>query len=409
MAIPAFDTAREGRFVLLLGALVAFGPLSIDLYLPALPAIAAGLAASAEAVQLSITVFLGGFSLGMLFYGPISDRYGRRTVMLTGIALFVLASLACMLATAVEFLIAARFLQALGGGAASVLARAVVRDVYTPTEAIRKLSLMAMVTAIAPLVAPLMGGGLLGYFGWRGTFAAILLWGIVSLIVVWRQLPETLPAERRGSTSLGRAFAVYGSLLVDPVAMGLVLAGGMSFAAMFAYITASPFYFIALKGFSPAAYGMLFAANAVGIFAANYLNSRFVRRAGPAAMAGIGSASGFTGALLLWAATGGADVLPAVVVGLFIVASMTGLLGANCVGLLMARYPQNAGAAAALFGAGQFGFGMLASAAVSYYHDGSGRPMAWVILASSTASLAGYLFYRRKRISVTHPEANHEH
>lgn len=395
MPNQAINTAREGRFILLLGALVAFGPLSIDLYLPALPAIAAGLSASAEAVQLSITVFLGGFSLGMLFYGPMSDRYGRRTVMLTGIALFVLASLACMLATAVEFLIAARFLQALGGGAASVLARAVVRDVYTPTEAIRKLSLMAMVTAIAPLVAPLMGGGLLGVFGWRGTFAAILLWGVVSLIVVWRQLPETLPAERRGTLSMGRAFAVYGSLLVDPVAMGLVLAGGMSFAAMFAYITASPFYFIALKGFSPGAYGMLFAANAVGIFATNYLNSRFVRRVGPAAMAGIGSGSCFAGALLLWAAIGGTDVLPAVIGGLFIVASMTGLLGANCVGLLMARYPQNAGAAAALFGAGQFGFGMLASAAVSYYHDGSGRPMAWVILVSTAASLTGYLLFRR--------------
>ena len=146
MTTPAIEPAREGRFVLLLGALVAFGPLAIDLYLPALPAIGAGLSASAETVQLSITVFLAGFSLGMLFYGPISDRYGRRTVMLTGIALFSLASLGCMLATSVDQLIAARFVQALGGGAASVLARAVVRDVYTPTEAIRKLSLMAMVT-----------------------------------------------------------------------------------------------------------------------------------------------------------------------------------------------------------------------------------------------------------------------
>jgi DHA1 family bicyclomycin/chloramphenicol resistance-like MFS transporter len=359
-----------------------------------LPAIAAGLGASAEAVQSSITVFLAGFAVGMLFYGPISDRYGRRTVMLTGIALFALASLACLLATAVEQLILARFVQALGGGAASVLARAVVRDVYAQAEAIRKLSLMAMVTAIAPLLAPLLGSALLAGFGWRGTFAAVLAWGLGSLFVVWRMLPETLPPERRGQLSLAAAFAAYGRLALDPVAIGLLLAGGMSFAAMFAYITASPFYFIALQGLSPLAYGTLFAANALGIFSANYLNSRLARTRGAATMAGIGCASGFAGAVLLWVAVSG-DALPAVIAGLFVVVSMTGLLGANCVGLLMARYPQNAGAAAALFGSSQFGFGMWASAAVSYTHDGSGRPMAWVILATTAMSLAGYLLYRR--------------
>ncbi|AQR63904.1 Bcr/CflA family drug resistance efflux transporter [Aquaspirillum sp. LM1] len=382
------------RLIVLLGALVAFGPLAIDLYLPALPAMASGLAASAERVQLSITVFLAGFSLGMLFYGPISDRYGRRTVMLSGIVLFAAASLACMLATAVEQLIVARFVQALGGGAASVLARAVVRDVYTPTEAIRKLSLMAMVTAIAPLLAPLLGSLLLVQFGWRGTFAAVVLWGVLSLLVVWFQLPETLPAEQRGQLPLSRAFAIYGSLLVDPVALGLMLAGGMSFAAMFAYITASPFYFIELHGFSPFAYGLLFASNAVGIFAANYANSRLVKARGPVVMAGIGSGLGFLGAVLLWVAVGVNDALPAVIVGLFIVVSMTGLLGANCVGLLMARYPQNAGAAAALFGASQFGLGMLASATISYFHSPNGQAMAWVILVVSGVSLLGWFMFR---------------
>lgn len=395
MTSPSLHTAREGRFILLLGALVAFGPLAIDLYLPALPAIAVGLAASAEAVQASITVFLAGFAVGMLFYGPISDRFGRRIVMLTGIALFALASLACLLASAVEQLIVARFLQALGGGAASVLARAVVRDVYSPSEAIRKLSLMAMVTAIAPLLAPLLGSVLLAGFGWRGTFAAVLLWGIFSLAVVWRALPETLPAERRGQLSLAGAFAAYGRLACDPVAIGLLLAGGMSFAAMFAYITASPFYFIALQNLSPTAYGGLFAINALGIFAANYANSRLVKTRGAAVMAGVGCVCGLAGALLLWGAMARGDALPAVIVGLFVVVSMTGLLGANCVGLLMARYPQNAGAAAALFGSSQFGFGMWASAAVSYTHDGSGRPMAWVIVATMTLSVSGYLLYRR--------------
>ncbi len=397
MSVPAppLSTAREGRFILLLGALVAFGPLAVDLYLPALPAIAAGLAAPAEAVQLSVTVFLAGFSLGMLFYGPLSDRYGRRPVMLWGIALFALASLGCTLANDVGQLIAARFLQALGGGAASVLARAVVRDVYTPTEAIRKLSLMAMVTAIAPLVAPLAGSGLLAAFGWRGTFASLVAWGLLSLVTVWRALPETLPAHQRGQLSLGQAFAAYGRLLRDPAAGGLVLAGGMSFAAMFAYITASPHFFIGLNGFSPLSYGLLFGANALGIFLANYLNSRLVKRKGAAFMAGIGSTLGLAGSVLFAAASGIDRALPALIAGLFLVVSMTGLLGANCVGLLMARFPRNAGAAAATFGAGQFGLGMLASAAVSVLHDGTGRPMGWVMLAASAASVGGMLLYRR--------------
>lgn len=392
---PPLDPSREGRLVLLLGALVAFGPLSIDLYLPALPAMAAGLGAGAETLQLSITVFLAGFSLGMLVYGPLSDRFGRRPVMLSGIVLFTLASLACLLAQGPATLIGARLFQALGGGAASVLARAVVRDVFTQTEAIRKLSLMAMVTAIAPLLAPLLGSALLAGFGWRGTFASLVLWGAFSLVVVGRGLPETLPPEKRGTLPLGAAFLAYARLLRDPVALGLVLAGGLSFAAMFAYITGSPFYFIELQGYAPRSYSLVFAANALGIFAANYLNSRWVPHRGPQFMATLGSGCALLGALVLMAGLALASV-PGVLAGLFLVVSMTGLLGANCVGLLMARYPQNAGAAAALFGAGQFGLGTLASAAVSRLHDGSGNPMGWVVLAACIGSLmACGLFARR--------------
>ena len=401
------DPKREGRLVVLLGMLVAFGPLAIDLYLPALPAIASGLAATPAAVQWSITVFLGGFSLGMLACGPLSDCYGRRRLMLGGIALFALASLACMLAQTAGQLIAARFVQALGGAAASVLARAVVRDLYAPAEAIRLLSLMAMITTIAPMLAPLLGSVLLDGFGWRATFAAVLAWGLLCLALVWRRLPETLSAERRHRLSPGQAFGAYGALLRDPAAVGLLLAGGMSFAALFAYITASPFYLIELHHLTPRAYSLLFAANALGIFGANYANSRLVRRHGPAAMAGAGCALALGGALLLALAVR-ADALAAVVGGLFMVVSMTGLLGANCVGMLMARFPKNAGAAAALFGVSQFGLGMLASAAVGHLHDGGGAPMANVIGLAGAVSLAGYLLYRRRagHAAAGRPPAN---
>lgn len=387
--------ARRLHLITLLGMLAAFGPLAIDLYLPALPAIARGLSAPAAQVQLSITVFLSGFAVGMLVYGPLSDRYGRRPVMQAGIALFVLASLACMLAEAVEALVLFRFLQALGGGAASVLARAVVRDVFQAAEAIRTLSLMAMVTAIAPLLAPLLGSLLLAWAGWRACFAFLLCWGVCSLLVVWRFLPESLPVERRGQLSLLAAFAAYFRLLLDPVALGLVLAGGMSFAAMFAYITGSPFYFIELNGLSPLAYSWIFAANALGIFIANFVNSRLARSRGAATMAGLGCGLAWLAALTLPWLVEQPGYLPGVMLAMFVVVSMTGLLGANCVGLLMARYPANAGAAAALFGAAQFGFGMLASATVSLRHDQTGRPMAWAIVTAASASLAGYLLYRR--------------
>lgn len=383
----------DAGLTVLLGALVAFGPLAVDMYLPALPALAAGLGASIDAAQGSITVFLAGFALGMLFYGPLSDHYGRRRVMLGGIALFAVTSLACLLATSLPQLLLARALQALGGGAASVLARAVVRDRFEGAEAIRRLSLMAMVTALAPLVAPLAGSLLLRGFGWRGTFGALTLWGLLCLAVVWRRLPESLPPERRGGQTLGRAFGAYRALLSHPPALGLVLAGGMSFAAMFAYITAAPFYFITLHGFSPLRFGTVFACNALGILAANYANSRLARRVGAQRLAGIGTVGGLLGAVLLFATRDAAGALPAALAGLFVVVGVTGLLGANCVGLLMNRYPQSAGAAAAVFGAAQFGFGMAASALVDRLHDGTGGPMAEVILGASAVSLAGYLLY----------------
>ncbi len=376
-----------GGLVLLLGTLVAFGPLSIDLYLPALPAIAHSLVASTESIQLSITVFLAGFSVGMLFYGPISDRLGRRPVVISGIALFVLATLACAVATSATSLIVARFLQALGGGAASVLARAIARDVYSPAEGLRKLSQMAMVTAIAPLLAPLIGSFVLAWGGWRATFGVLLAWGVACLAATWACLPESLPPERRGGLGFGQAFAVYGRMLVDPATVGLLLAGGGSFAAMFAYITGGPFFFIELNRLEPFHYSLIFGLNAVGIFIANYVNSRLVHRRGAKRMAAAGCAIGLAAALPLPFLVG--TSLLGVVCALFLVVSITGLLGANCVGMLMHGYPKNAGAAAAHFGAAQFGLGMCASWMVGRLHDGTGLSMAWTILGAAMLAAAG--------------------
>jgi len=368
--------------------------MAIDLYLPALPAIAAGLGASIETIQRSVTVFLAGFALGMLFYGPVSDRYGRRIVMLTGIALFSAASIVCTLATAGDELIVARFVQALGGGAASVLARAVVRDLFPPSVAIRNLSLMAMITAIAPLAAPLLGSFFLGFSGWRGVFAVLLLYGLVMLGAVWRWLPESLPEERRGQLKLHQAFTAYGVFAKDPFAVGLLIASGMSFAAMFAYITAGPFYFMTTWNLSPFAYSSLFAVNALGIICTNLLNSRLVILIGPEKIASFGSAISFVAGISLLASILFFHALFPVIASLFLVVSMTGLLGANCVGLLMTAYGENVGAAAALFGACQFGLGVMASASVSFPHSDPGTSMAWTIALTTSMSLAGTVLFR---------------
>ncbi|KFI05670.1 multidrug effflux MFS transporter [Massilia sp. BSC265] len=397
------DRPSEGRMTVLLGMLAAFGALAIDLYLPALPTIGAELGATPSAVQLSVTLFLAGFTIGMLFCGPLSDRLGRRPVLLGGVALFALSSLGCMMAGSVEQLIAARLLQALGGGAAFVLSRVVVRDLFPGVAAIRMLSLLAMVSALAPLLAPLAGSGLMTLFGWRGTFAALVAWALLAFAVVWTMLPESLPPQRRVQVSPMKLFGVYRSLLGDRAVVGLLLAGGMSFAAMFAYITAGPFYFIELHGFTPVQYSLVFAANAFGIFLANFVNRRCATHPGPEAMMRIGCVLALAGAMLLLAAVLGRASVWVAMIGLFAVVSMTGLLGANGIGLLMARFPNQSGAAAGLFGAAQFGLGALASVAVSLLHDERGLAMAGVILSVSTFSLLGLALHRRQTRSSSAP------
>lgn len=277
----------ERRLLLLLSALVAFGPLSIDMYLPSLPAIAADLGASDAQVQRSISGFLVGFCVGMLFYGPLSDRFGRRPVLLAGIALYLFSSLACALADSAGQLVLLRVLQALGGGAASVLARAMVRDLYPLGEAARMLALMHMVTMLAPLAAPLLGGYLMLWAGWRALFVVLALFAGLCLLAVWR-VAESHPPERRGG-SLAQAFLAYGRLLGDGRALGYVLCMGLAFAGMFAYISAAPFVFIEHFGVRAERFGWFFGLNILGVMLATWCSARLVRRQGPRPLLRAGS------------------------------------------------------------------------------------------------------------------------
>ncbi|MEZ2349508.1 Bcr/CflA family multidrug efflux MFS transporter [Caballeronia sp. RCC_10] len=387
------DTTRrrpDRRLILLLGALAACGPLSIDMYLPSLPSLAAAFGTSPAAAQTTLTSFMFGFSFGMLLYGPLSDAYGRRPVLLGGIALYALASVGCAAAFSIDALVFVRFLQALGAGAASVLARAIARDAHQPTDAARVLSMLSIVTSIGPLLAPLIGGQLLLLGGWRVVFVALTLFGAVCAVTAFLRVPETWPKEKRANAALGKSFAAYGHLLTDPVTWGHVLCGGMAFASMFAYITATPFVYIDYFHVKPQHYGLLFGLNIVGIIAGNVLNTKLVGRVGPIRMisgaAIVSVAAALVVALVALTGWGG---LWSIVASLFFVVGVVGLLSANCTTELMHRYPRNAGAAAAVFGAMQLALGALASLAVGLFHDVSPHGMGIVIGVCGVLTFAG--------------------
>jgi DHA1 family bicyclomycin/chloramphenicol resistance-like MFS transporter len=388
----------DGRLILLLGALAACGPISIDMYLPSLPTIAQTFAISAGSAQTTLTSFMFGFSIGMLLYGPLSDTYGRRPVLLGGIVMYVIASIACALSFSIGSLVTFRFVQALGAGAASVLARAIARDAHEPADAARVLSMLAIVTSIGPLLAPLIGGQLLLLGGWRTVFVALTLFGSVCAVTAFLKVPETWPREKRAQAALLQSFAAYGKLLRDPVAWGHMLCGGMAFASMFAYITATPFVYIEYFHVSAQHYGFLFALNIVGIMFGNFLNTRLVGRLGAVPIISVAATISFVASLFvcLVSLTGWGG-LWSIVFGLFFVVGVVGVLSANCTTHLMHRYPMNAGAAAAVFGAVQLALGALSSLAVGLWQDGSPKGMGVTVGVTGVLCYVGRMLVIRWR------------
>ncbi|MDD1509851.1 multidrug effflux MFS transporter [Pseudomonas sp. CNPSo 3701] len=376
--------------VWLLATLAAFSPLSIDTYLPSLPDIARELGTRDAQVQLTIGVFLAGLCSGMLLYGPLSDRYGRRRLMLGSLLLYILASAGCIWVTSVEQLILLRFLQAVGGAGALVLARTVVRDLYPLSEAARVLSLMHVIAMVATLLAPIMGTYLVLLGGWRIIFVMLFLLGAGCLFAVATSLQESLPVSSRTQSVLG-SFRHYVTVMRDPLALCYILAMGLSVGGMFAFITASPFLFIHHFGFSPRAFSLLFGLNIVGIIVATIINARLVRRLGPLQMLGVGSVvAACAGALLIVIGLTGWGQPFSITGGVLLFMGISGLIGANCIASLMGLFPGNAGAAVGLGISLQFACGALFSWLVSVLADGTARPMCLVIGFAGLGSLACY-------------------
>lgn len=375
------------RFVLCLGAVTALGPLSIDMYLPALPHIADDFAASASLIQASLSACILGLSLGQLLVGPVSDAVGRRRPLFVGLAAYAVMSILCLLAPSAPALVAARFAQGLAGSAALVIAMAVARDLYHGVAAAKFFSLLMLVMGLAPILAPVLGAQVLRLVSWHGIFAVLAVASLVLLGVTAWLLPETLPPERRHPAGLKSALAAFAAVLADRHFLGAAAVAGLAFAAMFAYIAGSPFVLQRIYGISPQAFGMVFGANALGLIALSQVNGKLVHRLGLRRLMALGLGALAVGGIFLLAAVVLDLGLPAVLAGLFVVVASQGLVAPNASALALANHGRTAGSASALLGTLRFVIGAVAAPLVGLAGETTALPMAVTIVVCGLASL----------------------
>jgi DHA1 family bicyclomycin/chloramphenicol resistance-like MFS transporter len=373
--------------VILLGAMTAMGPLAIDMYLPSLPSIGLDLKASAADTQATVSSFLAGMAIGQFFYGPASDRFGRKPPILLGIGVYVLASIGCTLAHSVGFLMLGRFIQALGACAGGVVSRAIVRDRFNHTETARVLSLMMLIMGLAPILAPLLGGFLLTFGGWRSLFGVMTTFGVAVALAATLRLKESRSEETAIQARSEHPMRAYLSLLGQKRLLGYGLAGALNGATLFTYIASSPELLIQTYKIPPAAFGWVFGINAVGIIGGNQVNRFLLRRQTPDQVLAKSSviAVGVAALLALAAVTrigGEWTILPL----LFLVMSSMGFIQGNTMAGALNVDPRRAGSISALMGGVSFGTGAIASWAAGILHDGTPRPMAVVMLVSLVAA-----------------------
>lgn len=383
------------RMVLILGALSAFGPLAIDFYLPAFPAMAQAFATDEKHVQATLAAYFLGLSIGQLAYGPVADRFGRRKPLMFGVTLFTLASLACAYAPNLDTLVVARFIQALGGCAGMVLSRAIVSDKCDPVASAKVFSQLMLVMGLAPILAPMLGGVLVNLAGWQSIFLALSLFSAGCLLAVSLGLPESLP-EHIPRQPLSGALRQYLRLLADRVFLGHALTGGIAIAGMFAYIAGSPFVFIKLYGVPAEHYGWLFGTNAAGFILVAQVNARLLAKRGPAFLLGRAVWLYLVAGLVLLgvAALRPAQLWP-LLVPLFICIASLGCIIPNASACAMSGQGARAGSASALMGCVQFSVAAGAAALVGLLHDGSAVPMAIVISLCGTLVVSVALLTRR--------------
>ncbi|SEN61599.1 MFS transporter, DHA1 family, bicyclomycin/chloramphenicol resistance protein [Pseudomonas sp. ok272] len=387
------------RTILILGALSAFGPLAIDFYLPAFPAMAMAFGTDEKHIQLTLAAYFFGLSIGQLAYGPVADRFGRRIPLLVGVGLFTVASLVCAFAPSLDWLIGARFLQALGGCAGMVISRAVVSDKCDAVASAKVFSQLMLVMGLAPILAPMLGGLLVNLYGWQSIFVALTVFSALAGLAVAVGLPESLPANL-ARPPLSGSLRQYGRLFADKVFLGHALTGGIAIAGMFSYIAGSPFVFIKLYGVPPEHFGWLFGMNAAGFILVAQVNARLLSKRGPAFLLAravwVYLAAGLV--LLAVSALHPAQLWP-LLIPLFICIASLGCILPNASACAMAGQGARAGSASALLGCVQFSVAAAAAALVGVLHDGSAVPMAIVISLCGVLVVSIALLTRRLQMA----------
>jgi DHA1 family bicyclomycin/chloramphenicol resistance-like MFS transporter len=390
MNVTTRPSPKLGVLVFILATLTAFGPLSIDMYLPAFPQIANDFHTSIVTVQLSLTSFFLGLALGQLFYGPVIDRFGRKPPVYFGLVVYGLASILCAVAPSVEILILGRFLQALGACAGMVVSRAVVRDLYEERDAARVFSLLMLVMGVAPILAPIVGGYITTHWGWHSVFGLLGSISLICLFAVFAVLPET-----RGPNplvKLSSALQTYGSIAKNRRFIGYTISGALAQAGMFAYITGSPFVFIELFKVPAAHYGWIFGSNAFGLIAASQINVRLLKKTPPEkilrysfgilALASISLVLATVARLGFWG----------LVIPLFVYIATLGITLPNTAAAALSSEGARAGSASAFLGTMQFTLAAITSAAVSSFDTGTSMPMSATM--ASCGALGLWVFSR---------------
>ena len=385
------------KIVFILGLLAMLMPLSIDMYLPALPVISAQFGVPAGSAQMTLSTYILGFALGQLFYGPMADSLGRKPVILGGTLVFAAAAVACALAQTIDHLIIMRFFHGLAAAAASVVINALMRDIYPKEEFSRMMSFVMLVTTIAPLVAPMAGGAVLVWFSWHVIFWILALAALLASAMIFFFIDETLPAERRQKFHIRTTMGNFASLFRHKRVLSYMLASGFSFAGMFSFLSAGPFVYIELNHVSPQHFGYYFALNIVFLFIMTIINSRFVRRVGALNMFRAGLWIQFVMAIWLVLSAFTGVGFWALVVGVAAFVGCLSMVSSNAMAVILDEFPHMAGTASSLAGTFRFGIGAIVGALLSMATFNTAWPMLWAMAFCATSSILFYLYASRPR------------
>ena len=384
-------------FVFILGLLAMLMPLSIDMYLPALPVISAQFGVPAGSAQMTLSTYILGFALGQLFYGPMADSLGRKPVILGGTLIFAAAAVACALAQSIDQLIVMRLFHGLAAAAASVVINALMRDIYPKEEFSRMMSFVMLVTTIAPLVAPMAGGAVLVWFSWHAIFWILALAALLASAMIFFFIDETLAVERRQKFHIRTTMGNFASLFRHKRVLSYMLASGFSFAGMFSFLSAGPFVYIELNHVSPQHFGYYFALNIVFLFIMTIINSRFVRRIGALNMFRAGLWIQFVMAIWLVVSAFFGVGFWALVVGVAAFVGCVSMISSNAMAVILDEFPHMAGTASSLAGTFRFGIGAVVGALLSMATFNTAWPMLWAMAFCATSSILFCLYASRPR------------